>query len=180
MARINSLNSGFAGFQSITASTKEEPEYDGVIMAFAQAYAPIGWTKQSTYNDYAIRVVSGTPGSGGSVNHSSVFTTQIPFTPYSGPFPLPVGVTTITTSTMQGHSHSMGFGAAGGSLKGGSPSTAPYYTGPYSNAGTTGPLTSVSTGSGGGHAHTASVTSVTLSSSLNMAVKYMDVILAKY
>jgi hypothetical protein len=40
---------------------------------FAQAAAPTGWTKQTTHDDKAIRVVSGTPSNGGSVNFSTVF-----------------------------------------------------------------------------------------------------------
>ena len=180
MARINTIGGGFTGHTSITAPSKDEPEYINSVMVFAQAAAPVGWVKQTTYNDYAIRIVSGTPGSGGSYNFSSVFTTQVPFGTTNGPWPLTVGTTTITTTTMQNHTHSMGFNLAGGTLYGGSPSPAPYYTGPYSNAGGSGPYTSTSTSSGTGHSHTASVSSVTLASSLNLSVKYLDTILARY
>jgi hypothetical protein len=45
------------------------------IAAFAQATAPVGWTKSASLNDYALRLVSGTGGvTGGSVNFSSAFT----------------------------------------------------------------------------------------------------------
>ena len=46
----------------------------GTQMLFVQASAPTGWTKQTTHNDKALRVVSGTgAGSGGSVAFSTVF-----------------------------------------------------------------------------------------------------------
>lgn len=46
----------------------------GTKMLFAQASAPTGWTKDTTHNDKALRVVSGTGGgSGGSVGFSTVF-----------------------------------------------------------------------------------------------------------
>ena len=46
----------------------------GTKMLFAQAAAPVGWTKDTTHNDKALRVVSGTGGgSGGSVAFSTLF-----------------------------------------------------------------------------------------------------------
>ena len=45
----------------------------GTLMLFQQTAAPTGWTKQTTHNDKALRVVSGTASSGGS----SAFTTAL-------------------------------------------------------------------------------------------------------
>ncbi|MCW5695767.1 MAG: hypothetical protein KIS96_03420 [Bauldia sp.] len=45
----------------------------GTSMLFFQAAAPTGWTKQTTHNNKAIRLVTGTPSSGGSVDFSTVF-----------------------------------------------------------------------------------------------------------
>lgn len=45
----------------------------GTKMLFQQTAAPTGWTKQTTHNDKALRVVSGTASSGGSV----AFTTAL-------------------------------------------------------------------------------------------------------
>lgn len=46
----------------------------GTVMLFAQANAPTGWTKVTTHNDKALRVVSGTGGvSGGSTSFSAAF-----------------------------------------------------------------------------------------------------------
>lgn len=45
-----------------------------VGIVFAMAAAPVGWTKSTTHNDKALRVVSGTgAGSGGATGFSSVF-----------------------------------------------------------------------------------------------------------
>ena len=38
----------------------------GTLMLFQQTAAPTGWTKQTTHDDKALRVVSGTASSGGS------------------------------------------------------------------------------------------------------------------
>jgi len=45
----------------------------GTLMLFQQSSAPIGWTKQTTHNDKALRVVSGSVSSGGLSAFSSVF-----------------------------------------------------------------------------------------------------------
>lgn len=45
----------------------------GTALVFNQTSAPTGWTKSSTHNDKALRVVSGTVGSGGSTAFTSVF-----------------------------------------------------------------------------------------------------------
>lgn len=46
----------------------------GTKMLFAQAAAPVGWTKDTTHNDKSLRVVSGDGGgSGGSVAFSTLF-----------------------------------------------------------------------------------------------------------
>ncbi len=50
----------------------------GTAMLFAQTSAPTGWTKQTTHNDKALRVVSGTAGSGGSVAFSTAFASKTP------------------------------------------------------------------------------------------------------
>jgi hypothetical protein len=47
----------------------------GTLMLFQQDAAPTGWTKQVTHNDKALRVVSGTPGSGGTKAFSTLMAT---------------------------------------------------------------------------------------------------------
>src|SRR5262249_32277635 len=45
----------------------------GTNILFQQTSAPTGWTKQTTHNDKALRVVSGTASSGGTVAFSTCF-----------------------------------------------------------------------------------------------------------
>lgn len=45
----------------------------GTEMLFHQTAAPTGWTKSATHNDKALRVVSGTVGSGGATAFTTVF-----------------------------------------------------------------------------------------------------------
>lgn len=66
----------------------------GTKMLFQQTAAPVGWTKDTTHDNKALRVVSGTAGSGGSVNFTTAFASQN------------VGDTTLTESQIPGHTHS--------------------------------------------------------------------------
>src|SRR5574343_1098734 len=68
----------------------------GTRMLFQQSTAPTGWTKDTTVNDKALRVVSGAVGSGGSVAFSTLFGR----TATDG--------TTLTVAQMPGHGHSIG------------------------------------------------------------------------
>ena len=45
----------------------------GTKMLFQQSTAPTGWTKQTTHNDKALRVVTGTASTGGSNTFSAAF-----------------------------------------------------------------------------------------------------------
>jgi hypothetical protein len=89
----------------------------GTAMLFQQTSAPTGWTKQTTHNDKALRIVSGTASSGGSSAFSTVFgkTATDP--------------TTLTTSEMPSHNHPGTYfdtptGGSTGNLYGGGGSTA--------------------------------------------------------
>lgn len=48
----------------------------GTVMLFVQTAAPTGWTKSTTHNDKALRVVSGTASTGGTTAFSSVLTSR--------------------------------------------------------------------------------------------------------
>ena len=65
----------------------------GTRMPFQQTFAPTGWTKDTTINERALRVVSGTAGSGGSVNFTTAFSSQN------------VGSTALTEANLPSHSH---------------------------------------------------------------------------
>ena len=106
----------------------------GTLMLFAQTAAPTGWTKSVTHNDKALRVVSGTAGSGGAVAFSTVFGR----TATDG--------YTLTVAEMPSHSHTVyaGQGAAGNSF--------------YSDFATYGAYLSADTSAtGGGAAHSHNI-----------------------
>jgi hypothetical protein len=69
----------------------------GTVMLFVQTSAPTGWTKSVAYNDRALRVVSGTAGTGGSVAFTTAFASQ----GVSGT----VGNHTLTTAEIPSHTH---------------------------------------------------------------------------
>lgn len=58
-----------------TAVANAEPFPSGTSMLFQQTNAPTGWTKQTTHNDKALRLVTGSVGTGGSVAFSTALGT---------------------------------------------------------------------------------------------------------
>lgn len=141
-ARLDAHDATIAGLGAGFAAT--------TAMLFYQAAAPTSWTKQTTHNDKAIRVTSGTGGGGGG---SSSFTTVFAKTT--------TDATTLTTGTIPSHNHSestAGPFASSPSLGYGAPGGDAIFT-------TTGATTG-STGSGGSHTHP-----------MDIRVQYMDVII---
>jgi hypothetical protein len=57
--------------QAFVSATLGAPS--GTKILFQQTAAPTGWTKDTTHNDKALRVISGTVSSGGSSPFSTVF-----------------------------------------------------------------------------------------------------------
>ena len=86
----------------------------GTVMLFVQSTAPTGWTKSTAHNDKALRVVSGSVSSGGSVAFSTTFgSTQT--------ISASIGATTLSQSQMPSHDHSGTFNGAypgGGGMTG--------------------------------------------------------------
>jgi len=130
----------------------------GTAMVFAQTNAPVGWVKSVSYNDYALRVVNGTAGTGGSVPFSTAFSSQS----VGGS----VGGTSLSVDQIPAHTHTYVVPESSG----GSPSVAGFYTTNYNGIDYVG--TSGSTGTGLPHSHTFTGTT------LNLAVNYVDVIIA--
>jgi hypothetical protein len=131
----------------------------GTAMMFVQTTAPTGWTKDTTHNNKALRVVSGTASSGGSVAFTTAFTSQA----VAGT----VDATTLTTTQIPAHGHSRtGSGGANNSGYANSPFAA------ASGFGTPVAVNSANTGGGSSHTHTFTGTSI------NLAVQYVDVIIA--
>jgi hypothetical protein len=130
----------------------------GTAMMFVQTSAPTGWTKSTTHDNKALRVVSGTASSGGSVAFTTAFASQA----VAGT----VGSTTLTEAQLPSHTHSVSWGQASGAGVG---------NGVYYAGGTqvnTWTVTSGATGSGSGHTHSFTGTAI------NLAVSYVDVIIA--
>lgn len=136
----------------------------GTLMLFVQTAAPTGWTKSTTHDNKALRVVSGTASSGGTSTFTTVFSNQTPTITTSG---LSAGATTLSTAQMPSHTHTVsgsnfnyGCGATRGVVLTDSNNTA----------------TSSSQGGGGSHSH--SISGSATSSAITLAVQYVDVIIA--
>jgi len=90
-------NAGAGGWVIGDPAASVTPFPSGTSIVFAQAAAPTGWTKRTTDNDKALRLVSGGTGGtgGGSVAFSSAFTARTPS----------IGPTAITAAQMPSHTH---------------------------------------------------------------------------
>ena len=114
-------------------ATAAKPEFPtGTVMLFVQSTAPTGWTKSTAHNDKALRVVSGSVSSGGTITFSNAFG--------SG---LSTDFTTLSTNQMPSHFHTY-IATRAGNNAGGWDYDADGYS-PTSNTG--------STGGGQGHSH---------------------------
>jgi hypothetical protein len=175
------------------------------VLLFNQTTAPTGWTKLTTHNNKALRVVSGVVGTGGSIDFTTAFgsqnvdnttltTDQIPAHTHS--FSATTGSNSVghahgftaTTSGIGDHAHGIAYQGnllySGG---GGNPNT---FFGGGVNQSTAGAGAHSHTVSGttgdvnANHTHTLSGTTGSLGGgnahthSLNLAVSYVDVIMA--
>ena len=59
-----------------TQWTTSKPFPTGTRMLFAQTSAPTGWVKDTSHDNKALRVVSGTAGQGGTHGFTSILTTR--------------------------------------------------------------------------------------------------------
>lgn len=118
----------------------------GTRMSFQQTAAPTGWTKDTTaaINDAILRLVTGSVSSGGSTAFSTFNAQTV------------VGSTTLSTSQIPSHQHSIGGNAAG---------TGASVTAVEGGAGSA--QLSGSAGGGGSHNH-----------SITTSIKYYDFIIA--
>lgn len=128
----------------------------GTRMLFQQTAAPTGWTKDTTaaINNGALRTVTGTAGTGGSLDFTTTFTTRAT----AGT----VGGTALSTAQLAAHTHtqtvySLNIGSG---------------TIPNSARATQSSTATGSAGSGSTHTHTYT------GASMNFNVKYYDVIIA--
>jgi hypothetical protein len=145
----------------------------GTAMMFVQTAAPTGWTKSTTHDNKALRVVSGTASSGGTVAFTTAFASQTPtgsvsITAVAGS----AGATTLSTPQIPSHDHQINRGGGGAGV--------PYstFTGNF-NPAYNGPTSA--SGGGGSHDHPFSFSSGSgtfTGTAINLAVQYVDVIIA--
>jgi hypothetical protein len=160
----------------------------GTVMLFIQTAAPTGWTKSTAHDNKALRIVSGTASSGGSVAFTTAFQNQgvsgsISVSVGAGSLAVgagsfAVGATTLAESQMPSHTHSVptttNFSGSSQVLR---------------RDGTNGNINIGLTGGGGSHTHgltgapslsgSPSVTSQSFSgNAINLAVQYVDAIIA--
>jgi hypothetical protein len=156
---VGSLTPGTSAYGSgIVATT---------AMTFQQTSAPTGWTKVVTHNDKALRVVSGTASSGGSVAFSTAFASQA----VGGT----VGGTTLSSAQLPAHTHGSIFGSGDGA--GATNAFTSYPNSGYPTFNNTNSVIYTVTsdgGSGGGSSHTHTFTGT----AINLAVNYVDMIIA--
>jgi len=133
----------------------------GTLMLFQQTSAPTGWTKQTTHDNKALRVVSGTASSGGSV----AFTTAFASKAVAGT----VGSTTLSISQIPSHNHTASRFVDGEGPNLGTPVADYNY---IINPGFDGTRTVAPQGGGSSHNHSFSGTAI------NLDVSYVDLIIA--
>ena len=148
----------------------------GTKQLFVQTAAPTGWTKDTTHNDKALRVVSGAASSGGSVAFETAFASQTPtgsvtITSVTGS----AGATTLSTPQIPSHTHSITgpWGVSAGKSAG------TYASGPSGSF--TPSINTNATGGGGSHDHPFSFTSgagTFSGTAIDLDVSYVDVIIA--
>lgn len=144
-----------------TAATSFAPA--GTVMLFVQTAAPTGWTKSTTHDNKALRVVSGTVTTGGSAGFTTAFGTPS----VSGSLSGSVGATTLSTAQMPSHTHTANGREASAA------SNLFAVTGAVGGSGT---ATTNATGGGGSHDHSFSGSLSSATAAIN--VQYVDVIIA--
>jgi hypothetical protein len=148
------------------------PFSSGTIMPFGNSTAPDGWTKQTTHNDKALRVVSGTPSSGGSVSFSSAFASITPTGTVAGhALTAAENGTHSHGYTDPGHAHSYYQTVHSGQQLTSSTSLSYSDTTSSTSTNTIG-ITIQNSGSGDAHTHGWT------GNAINLAVAYVDLILA--
>lgn len=137
----------------------------GTRMTFNQTAAPTGWTKDTSTDNAGFRLVSGNVSSGGSVDFTTAFSAAraVTVTSMSGS----AGATTLSTPQIPSHNHTWAGGdqAVGGPLPLGNGHGSPF------------PISTSDTGGGGSHTHPFSFSSG--AGTVDLSVKYVDLIIAQ-
>jgi len=158
----------------------------GTLMLFQQTAAPTGWTKRTTHNNKALRVVSGTAGSGGTGSFTSVFASRTP----SGSVSVSgtnsggsVSNHTLTTAQMPSHNHLV-YGQDNNAVATGNVSNEVANVANHNGINAYFSRTTSYTGSGNSHKHGFTNPSWSGSGSfkgtaMSFAVQYVDLIIAR-
>ena len=165
-----------------TTSATIEAFPSGTKLLFQQTAAPTGWTKDTTHNNKALRVVSGAASSGGTVAFTTAFASQT----VAGSVGTS-GATTLSTGQIPNHYHQIfvtGFAGTLGlqvSQGGGDGSWYGFSDAPenphYSTPAGSGSGVFANNDNGGGGSHTHSGGSFT-GTAIDLAVQYVDIIIA--
>ena len=166
--RVSANVMGVGGTLTSNGTNKYDAFPAGTALVFNQTNAPTGWTKDTTHNNKALRLVNGTVSSGGSTAFTSVFTSR-----------------TIAEANLPSHTHSFSATTSSNGAK----NTTLYWTEGGGSSGS-GRLSNISTSSAGAdgsvtfagadaHTHTVSGTSGATGSgtALDFAVQYVDVVI---
>jgi hypothetical protein len=159
----------------------------GSLMLFQQTAAPTSWTKQTTHNNKALRVVSGTATPGGSTAFTTVFASRTPagtISASSGQIAAGgvVDNTTLATPQIPSHAHNQGQ-LSGGTFPGDifAPLTSGAGDNPFRATST---VNTGAAGGGGAHAHPFSgsqhnhpVSATFSGTALDFDVQYVDIII---
>ena len=130
----------------------------GSLMFFQSTTAPTGWTKQTTHNNKALRVVTGTATPGGSGAFTDFFADR----GVSGT----VQGTTLSTPQIPSHTHTIGNFSQTGNFAGFNEGTPLFVNSLFPGNGQSGPA-----GGGGSHSHPFT------SGTISFAVQYVDLII---
>ena len=169
--------SGIIGNIEVKGS-RYHPEFkSGTKMIFNQTASPTGWTKVTgSGNDTALRVTTGTVGTGGSVAFETAFASVTPTISTPTATSGAVASHTLTSGEIPAHSHQLSL------FPPGSNDSTTYLGRPGHSGGADGCAgnTCGNTGGGGGHTHsfTQPTISTPTSSAIDLNVSFVDVIIA--
>lgn len=150
-------DANFAATMTAALSQKERKFDTGTKMLFVQETAPVGWTKVLTHDNKALRVVSGAAGSGGTIDFTAAFVNGN------------TGGTELTVAQMPAHNHDNG--AYTVLLR-------PPYVGSITGTDTTQSGIEQAVGPNDGAAIKSAGGGQTHNHTINLDVKYVDVIIA--
>ena len=171
MARVDPSGIVFAVGNVLTSKRQIIPL--GTAWSFHQTTAPTGWAKVTTHNDKTLRVVTGNGGgSGGSISFTSAFPSSTKPISASASISGTVGPHVLSTPQLPSHTHNNGGHIGLSPTGGGDVSSGPGWSRSFPGVG--------SNGGNQAHAHPFSGGSASFSTSLDLRVQYIDVIVCSF